>query len=128
MAQDPSVPGWPDAGMSSMIPQALLSADGSISTTPSGPKTNSPSTPVPTTEKEEAARQRYPHNFSQPVITVIIYSVMAVIIGIILISAQLIGLLIKRNPTPGTSDPLTSVKIGETERIQIRDTEVKKIK
>ncbi|XP_032488725.1 glycophorin-A isoform X4 [Phocoena sinus] len=94
---------------------ALLSADGSISTTPSGPKTNSPSTPVPTTEKEE-------------VITVIIYSVMAVIIGIILISAQLIGLLIKRNPTPGTSDPLTSVKIGETERIQIRDTEVKKIK
>ncbi|XP_032488726.1 glycophorin-A isoform X5 [Phocoena sinus] len=115
MAQDPSVPGWPDAGMSSMIPQALLSADGSISTTPSGPKTNSPSTPVPTTEKEE-------------VITVIIYSVMAVIIGIILISAQLIGLLIKRNPTPGTSDPLTSVKIGETERIQIRDTEVKKIK
>uniref|UniRef100_A0A8C6FAY3 Uncharacterized protein n=1 Tax=Monodon monoceros TaxID=40151 RepID=A0A8C6FAY3_MONMO len=49
------------------------------------------------------------------VITVIIYSVMAVIIGIILISAQLIGLLIKRNPTLGTSDPLTSVKIGETE-------------
>ncbi|XP_024591912.1 glycophorin-A isoform X4 [Neophocaena asiaeorientalis asiaeorientalis] len=94
---------------------ASLSANGSIPTTPSGPKTNSPSMPVPTTEKEE-------------VITVIIYSVMAVIIGIILISAQLIGLLIKRNPTPGTSDPLTSVKIGETERIQIRDTEVKKIK
>ncbi|TKC37849.1 hypothetical protein EI555_020619, partial [Monodon monoceros] len=82
MAQDPSVPGWPDAGMSSMIPQASLSTNGSISTTPSGPKTTSPSTPVPTTEKEE-------------VITVIIYSVMAVIIGIILISAQLIGLLIK---------------------------------
>ncbi|XP_026973068.1 glycophorin-A isoform X2 [Sagmatias obliquidens] len=114
MAQDPSVPGWPDAGMSSMIPQASLSTDGSISTTPSGPKKTPPSTPVPTTEKEEAARQRYPHNFSQPVITVIIYSVMAVIIGIILISAQLIGLLIKRNPTLGTSDPLTSVKIGET--------------
>ncbi|XP_026973067.1 glycophorin-A isoform X1 [Sagmatias obliquidens] len=93
---------------------ASLSTDGSISTTPSGPKKTPPSTPVPTTEKEEAARQRYPHNFSQPVITVIIYSVMAVIIGIILISAQLIGLLIKRNPTLGTSDPLTSVKIGET--------------
>uniref|UniRef100_A0A8C0HUE2 Glycophorin-A n=1 Tax=Balaenoptera musculus TaxID=9771 RepID=A0A8C0HUE2_BALMU len=62
-----------------------------------------------------ATRQRYPHNFSQPVITVIIFSVMAVIIGIILISAKLIGLLIKRNPTLGTSDPLTSVKIGETE-------------
>ncbi|KAM9086052.1 uncharacterized protein AAG666_014340 [Megaptera novaeangliae] len=95
-------------------PSASFSTNGSTSTAPSGPKTTPPSRPVPTTIKEEATRQRYPHNFSQPVITVIIFSVMAVIIGIILISAKLIGLLIKRNPTLGTSDPLTSVKIGET--------------
>nr|XP_030734171.1 glycophorin-A isoform X3 [Globicephala melas] len=90
----------PEIGVTNTT-SASLSTNGSISTTPSGPKKTPPSTPVPTTEKEE-------------VITVIIYSVMAVIIGIILISAQLIGLLIKRNPTLGTSDPLTSVKIGET--------------